>query len=372
MIPVNTPVIGEKEIEYVMECLQTGWISSEGKFVKEFEEKFSEYCSMRYGIAVNSGTAALETAVWSLGLEEGSEIILPAFTIISCATAIVRNKCVPVLVDVDPVTWCMDVGQVEARITPKTGAVMPVHMYGHPVDMDPLMELAEHHGLRVIEDAAQVHGSEYKGKKCGGFGDVSCFSFYANKLITTGEGGMVLTNSSSIAEKARAYRNLSHSPERRFLHHELGMNFRLTNVQAALGVAQLERIEDIVDKKRRMGKLYTELLGEVPGLQLPSEASWAKQVYWMYSIVLNEEVSIDAEQFCERLGKLGVGTRPFFLSMHEQPALRSEGLFQGENYPVSERISRRGFYLPSGLTLSESEIKEVCKAVSEIIKESVY
>jgi len=303
-------------------------------------------------------------------LQPGDEVIMPTFTIISCAQAVTYNGGVPVLVDADPHTWCMDVSQVEARITSRTRAIMPVHIYGHPVDMDPLLDLAERYNLAIIEDAAEVHGAEYKGRKCGGLGDLSCFSFYANKIITTGEGGMVLTNREDYAERLRSLRNLCFRKERRFYHTELGHNFRLTNVQAAIGLGQLERIEESVQRKRWMGAAYTERLRDVPGLQLPVEEPWARNVYWMYGVVLDESTGLDAETFARRLAARGVMTRPFFLGMHEQPVFRQMGLFLDEHYPVAERIARQGLYLPSGMTLTEAQIDRVCAAVRQALQET--
>jgi perosamine synthetase len=374
MIPVNEPLLGGREMEYVGECLRTGWISSAGRFIEEFERQWAAYCGMKYGVAVSNGTCALQIAVRCLDLKAGDEIIMPTFTIISCALAIVEAGCVPVLVDCDPRTWCMDVSQIEAKITSRTRAIMPVHIYGHPVDMDPLIALAARHNLVIIEDAAEVHGAEClcgrdgpdpTWKRCGGIGHISAFSFYANKLITTGEGGMVLTNDPGYAERARSLRNLCFRSDRRFYHTELGHNFRLTNVQAAIGLAQLERIDQIVEKKRWMGKAYTERLKGVSGLTLPVEEAWARQVYWMYGVVLDESTGLDAVAFAQRLRSRGVETRPFFLGMHEQPVLGDMGFFGGECYPVAERIARQGCYLPSGLTLTEEQVVGVCKAVEE-------
>jgi perosamine synthetase len=366
IIPVNEPLIGELEKKYVMECLETGWISSEGRFISEFEERWANYCSMAYGIAVSNGTVALEIAVTCLDLKPGDEIILPTFTIISCAQAVTRNGLTPVLVDSDPRTWCMDVKQVEAKITPLTRAIMPVHIYGHPVDMDPLLDLAAKHNLILIEDAAEAHGAEYKGRKCGGLGDLNCFSFYANKIITTGEGGMVLTNDEKHAKQMRSLRNLCFKKERRFYHTELGNNFRLTNMQAAIGLAQLERIEESIAKKRWLGAAYTERLNNISALQLPVEEPWATNVYWMYGVVLDTSTGMDAAEFARQLAIEGVMTRPFFLGMHEQPVFHAMGLFQNESYPVAEHISRQGLYFPSGMTINEAQIEQVCNAVRKI------
>jgi perosamine synthetase len=261
----------------------------------------------------------------------------------------------------------MDVSQVEAKISRRTKAIMPVHIYGHPCDMEPIWELARKHGLVVIEDAAEAHGAEYKGRKCGGLGDISCFSFYANKIITTGEGGMVLTNNETFAEKARSLRNLCFRQDRRFYHTELGHNFRLTNIQAAIGLAQLERIDELVQKKRWIGQTYNERLKTVPGLILPVEEPWAKNVYWMYGVVLEEKIGMDAAEFASRLREHDIDTRPFFLGMHEQPVFYNRNLFVSERYPVAERIARQGLYLPSGIAMTGSQLDQVCEAVRRIL-----
>jgi perosamine synthetase len=376
MIPVNEPLIGEKEIEYVLDCLRTGWISSSGKYLENFEQAWADYCGMRYGIAVSNGTTALQVAAACIGMQSGDEVILPAFTIISCAQAITYNGGIPVLVDSEPRTWCMDVDQLAAKITSHTRAIMPVHIYGHPVDMDAVTTLAKQHGLLVIEDAAEAHGAEYLSgrgttkpvwRRCGGLGDISIFSFYANKLVTTGEGGMVLTNDLSIAEKARSLRNLCFKRERRFYHTELGYNFRLTNLQAAIGLAQIERMPETIAKKRWIGESYTQRLQHIPHIQLPVEEPWARQVYWMYGLVLDESTGMDAAEFARRLLAKDIETRPFFLGMHEQPVYMEHGMFKGEEYPITERIARQGLYLPSGLTLTEAQIDKVCRAVEEIL-----
>ena len=376
-IPVNEPLLGERELEFVSDCVSTGWISSAGSYIEEFEERWAAFCGRKHGIAVSNGTTALQAAVVSLGLEPGSEIIIPSFTIISCALAALYAGATPVLVDADPRTWCMDVERLSSLIGPRTRAIMAVHIYGHPVDMDPLEELAREHGLAVVEDAAEVHGAEYltgrekpdaRWKRCGSFGDLSAFSFYANKLVTTGEGGMVLTDDAGLAEKVRGLRNLCFRTDRRFLHTELGYNFRLTNLQAAVGVAQVERIDEIIARKRWMGQAYTERLQGIPGLQLPVEESWAKQVYWMYGVVVDQSTGMDAGELARRLDERGVQTRPFFLGMHEQPVLRDRVRLAPDGYPVSERLARQGVYLPSGVALSEEQLGRVCEAVRAVLR----
>lgn len=373
MIPVNEPLLGERELELVTDCVRSGWISSAGRYLDEFEQGWANYCGRRHGIAVSNGTTALVAAVAALDLKPGDEVIMPSFTIISCALAVVYAGGTPVLVDSDPDTWCPDAEAMVERIGLRTRAIMPVHIYGHPVDMDPVLAAAERDGLRIIEDAAEVHGAEYYSarsgawRRCGSLGDLSTFSFYANKLLTTGEGGMVVTDDDELAEFVRRYRNLCFVPPRRFVHHELGNNYRMTNLQAALGVAQLERMDEIVARKRWMGQAYGERLRDIEAIQLPVEREWARQVYWMYGLVLRDDVPFDAFELADRLAAAGVQTRPFFVGMHEQPALHARGLFAGESYPVAERLARRGLYLPSGLTLTEEQVDGVSVALHRVL-----
>ena len=366
-IPVNEPLIGERETTYVLDCMRSGWISSEGPYVARFEEAWARYCGVSHGVAMTSGTAALFAACDALRLRPGDEVIMPTFTIIGCAQAVIAAGATPVLVDSDPRTWCMDVAEVAARVTPRTRAIMAVHIYGHPVDMDPLRDLARRHGLAIIEDAAEAHGATYRGARTGSLGDIACFSFYANKILTTGEGGMVLTDDALLAERARSYRNMAFRPERRFYHTETGFNYRMTALQAAVGLAQVEDIEPRVRRKRQIGARYNELLAGVPMIATPAEQPWATNVYWMYGIVLDETSGYDAAEFAQRLSRRGVTTRPFFLGMHEQPVLRERGLFAGEHYPVAERIAKYGLYLPSGLTLTDEQQQHVADAVREEI-----
>ena len=367
-IPVNQPLLDGNERKYLIECLDSGWISSEGPFVERFEREFAARVGRKHGIAVTNGTAALDAAVAALGIREGDEVIMPAFTIISCASAVVRAGGKPILVDSDARTWNMDVRQVEEKITPRTRAIMVVHIYGLPTDMAPLLAIAERHGLRIIEDAAEMHGQTYGGRPCGSFGDASVFSFYPNKHVTTGEGGMIVTDDAAIAERCRALRNLCFQPARRFVHEELGWNLRMTNLQAALGVAQLERLDEFVQRKRHMGRRYAELLGDVRGLQLsPARAPYAESVYWVYGVVLDDAAGCDAAAMMQRLGARGIGTRPFFWPMHEQPVFRRRGWYAGEHYPVAERLARRGFYLPSGLALTDEQIGRAAAALRDAL-----
>jgi perosamine synthetase len=369
MIPVNEPLFDGNERKYLNQCIDEAWISSEGPFVTRFEHEFSAYLGVKHGIAVCNGTAALETAVTAAGIGQGDEVIMPTFTIISCAIGIIRFGAKPVLVDSEPETWNMDVAQIESRITKKTRAIMPVHIYGHPVDMEPVMTLAEKHHLKVIEDAAEVHGAEYRGQKAGGIGDVGCFSFYANKIVSSGEGGMVVTDDEEIAARAASYRNLCFLPERRFYHTELGYNFRMTNLQAAVALAQLENIDKHIELKRRNAAAYTERLKDITCLKLPVEKDRVKNVYWMYGIELRDKARMDNQELARKLKEKGVDTRPFFIGMHEQPVFHKMGLFKNERYPVAEKLARRGLYLPSGLALRREQIETVSQALHDILGE---
>jgi perosamine synthetase len=367
-IPVNEPLLDGNEKKYLLECIETGWISSEGPFIKKFEEKFAARVGRKHGIAVTNGTAAIDAAVDALGIGPGDEVIMPAFTIISCITQIVRCGAVPVLVDSDSKTWNMDVNQIETKISSRTKAIMVVHIYGLPVDMDPVLDVAKRYGLKVIEDAAEMHGQTYKGQPCGSFGDISTFSFYPNKHITTGEGGMIVTNDDNLAETCRSLRNLCFQPEKRFVHERLGWNLRMTNMQAALGLAQLERLDNFVSRKRAMGLRYTELLKGVQGLELPlNKTEYAENIYWVYGLLLNDSSGLNAEQAMKRLEEKGIGTRPFFYPMHQQPVLRRMGFFEDEHYPVAERLYHQGFYIPSGMALSDDQINFCADGLREVL-----
>ncbi|MCP9926735.1 DegT/DnrJ/EryC1/StrS aminotransferase family protein [Cyanobium sp. CH-040] len=365
-IPVNEPVIGEREKALVMECLNTGWISSEGPFISQFEEAFSRRVGRKHGVACANGTAALDLAVAALGLGPGDEVILPTFTIISCAAAIVRAGATPVVVDADPNTWNMVPEQVAAAISPRTAAIMVVHIYGLPVDMDPILELAARQGLAVIEDAAELIGGTYKDKPCGSFGTISTFSFYPNKHITTGEGGMIATNDASLSERCKSLRNLCFQPKQRFLHHELGWNYRMTNLQAALGLGQLERLDHTVMKKREIGLLYKHLFAANQHIHSQVDSTdFALNIYWVFGLLLKQE-NLFACDLIDELAKAGIGTRPFFYPLHLQPVFRAKKFFQSAHCPVAERLSRQGFYIPSGLALTADKQKIVAAKVASI------
>ena len=367
-IPVNTPLLDGNEKKYINECIDTGWISSEGAFIKQFEEQLSEKVDRKYGIAVANGTAAIDISIEALGIKKDDEVIMPTFTIISCITQLIRNGAKPVFIDSDPLTWNMDVKQIEAKINEKTKAILVVHIYGLPTDMQPVLELAKKYNLKIIEDAAEMHGQTYNGKPCGSFGDISTFSFYPNKHITTGEGGMIVTNDEKLAEKCRSYRNLCFQPQKRFVHEELGWNYRMTNLQAALGVAQLENLEKHINRKREIGNLYNQLLKDVQNIQLPlQKTEYAENIYWVYGLVLDKKLNINSERMMKKLAEEKIGTRPFFYPMHLQPVFNKQGLFVKEKYPIAENLAEYGFYLPSGLGITNEEIEYVAEKFVEVI-----
>lgn len=367
-IPVNEPLLNGNEKKYLCECIDTGWISSEGPFVKEFEKKMSKTVNRTYGIAVSNGTAALEVAVQALGIGKGDEVIMPSFTIISCAMAVTKAGAVPVLVDSDIYTWNMNVNDIEAKITLRTKAIMIVHLYGLPVEVDRILALAKKYNLKVIEDAAEMHGQTYRGRPCGSFGDISTFSFYPNKHITTGEGGMVVTNDEKLAERCRMLRNLCFRRDIRYVHDEISDNYRFTNLQAAVGLAQLERLDEFVKRKREMGKYYTDRLQGTEGLMLPLEKTDdSDNIYWVYGLVLDRNIQADGQRIQKLLAEEGIGSRTFFWCMHEQPVFRKMGLFQKESYPNAEYLARKGFYIPSGLALTREQMDRVVFALKKVM-----
>ncbi|MFH1442329.1 MAG: DegT/DnrJ/EryC1/StrS family aminotransferase [Candidatus Omnitrophota bacterium] len=370
MIRINEFSLAGNEAKYLKECVETGWISSEGPFVRKFEEKFASFVGVKYGIAVCNGTAALETALFALGIKSADEVIMPSFTIISCAAACLRLGAKPVLVDIDSETCTMDVDQIESRITPKTKVIMPVDIYGHPVNMDKVLDLAKKYNLKVLTDFAESQGAQYQSKKkgnkwlrCGSMGDISATSFYANKIITTGEGGMVVTNNEEYNRRARVYRNLCFGNEERFNHLELGYNFRMTNMQAAIGTARLEQINEFIKIKRKMAEYYKNCLSEIKQIRFLTEKPYARSVYWVYAIQLTPGSGLCAKELMERLRKRGIETRPFFKGIHSQPALIKTGLFKGEKYPRTDHAYKYGLYLPSGLALTKKQINKIIKTL---------
>lgn len=369
MIPVNTPLLNGNEKRYLNECIDSGWISCDGPFVDRFEREFAAFNGRHYGIAVANGSAALDVAVAALSIQPGDEVIMPTFTIISCAQAVVRSGGIPILVDSDPLDWNMTVEAIEEKITQRTKAIMAVHMYGLPSDMEKICALAEKYHLKVIEDAAQAIGQTCNGKRCGSFGQASVFSFYPNKHITTGEGGMVLTDDEQLAERCRSFRNLCFQKKQRFVHEELGWNYRMTNLQAAVGCAQLEQLNDHLDRKRAIGGLYQRILTDLPVQRPLPETRLAKNLYWAYGLVLGKEYPGNAAQVMARLADHGIGSRPFFWPIHQQPVFKKMGLFDQLHLPVAENLAQRGFYLPSGLALTDHEIEQTGEVLRKILTE---
>jgi len=362
-IPVFEPVIEQDEIEAVVAALKRGEISGNfGKALNEFEERFAEYCGCKYGVAVANGTVALHLAVDAAGIKPGDEVLVSACTNIATALCVAHKNAIPVPVDSENTTWNLNLDLIESLITPRTRAIIPVHLYGHPVDMDRLMQIAKRHNLIVIEDGAEAHGATVRGRKVGSFGDLACFSFYANKIITTGEGGMVTTNDEKLAERLRLLRNLAFTTPR-FRHEALGYNFRMTGYQAAMGVAQLNKIESVIAEKRRVAHTYNRYLNDIPGLQLPSELDWACNVYWMYAITVRPEFGRTRDQLAAKLAEAGIETRTFFCPMNQQPCLQEIPGFRADPLPVADELWMTGLYLPSTHTLAEETIRMIAGVI---------
>lgn len=360
MIPVAEPNLDGNELKYVEGCIKTGWISSAGDYVTKFEKGFGKYCNVQHGIAVANGTVALHLALEALRIKKGDEVIIPALTFIATANAVKYTGAKPIFIDSEQRTWNIDPEKIEEKITPRTKAIMPVHLYGHPCDMDRIKEIAEKHNLAIVEDAAEAHGAEYKGKKIGSLSTISCFSFYGNKILTTGEGGMCLTNDEELAEKMKQLKDHGMSKEKRYFHPQMGYNYRLTNIQAAIGLAQLERIEQTIEIKRRNAKLYNLLLKDVEGITLPVEESWAKNVYWMYSILVEKDYKLKRDELMIKLKNKGIDTRPFFSPVHKMPYL-DEGL----KLPVAEELGEKGINLPSSINLTKEQIETITSVLEK-------
>lgn len=360
-IPVNEPLLDGNELKYVSDCIISGWISSEGPFVNRFENEFANYIGKKYAVAVSNGTAAIDISIEALNLKPGDEVILPAFTIISCVNQILRVGAKPIFIDADLETWNIVVEQISNKISNKTKAIMVVHIYGLPVDLDPIISICKKNNITLIEDTAEVIGQTYKSKMCGSFGDISTFSFYPNKHITTGEGGMILTDNEEVYFKLKKLKNLyfSENPDERFIHKELGWNCRMTNIQAAIGVAQLECIDAKLHKKRQIGEWYNDRLKNVHGIQLPlAKTDYAENIYWVYGILVDKNYG-EAKEVRKSLELKGIGTRPFFYPLNRQPIVNRYG-FSDENCENAFRMYKQGLYLPSGLNLSVHQVDQVC------------
>jgi perosamine synthetase len=363
MIPVFSPLIEADEITNVVDALKRGEVSGNfGIYLDRFESEFAAYCGCKHGIATTSGTTALQLAVDAAGIRAGDEVLVSSSTNIATALGVLRNGAIPVPVDSENATWNLNLELIGALVTPRTKAIIPVHLFGHPVDMDDLMERAKRHNLIVIEDCAESHGATVRGRMTGSFGHMSCFSFYANKVITTGEGGMVVTDDDVLAERLRLLRNLGFTKPR-FRHEVAGYNFRMTGFQAAIGLAQLHKIESVIERKRSIARAYTERLGRVRGLQLPVELNWARNVYWMYALRVLPEFGMTRDALAEKLQAAGIETRTFFCPMNQQPCLQELPGFRADPCPVADQIWQDGLYLPSGTTLTEDQISTVCHAI---------
>ncbi len=371
MIPVYEPEIGGKELANVTNCLRRGMISgTAGEYIGEFEARFSSYCGQKYGVATSSGTAALHLAVASLGIGAGDEVLVSSFTNMATFFAVLYQDATPVPVDIEPDTWNIKPSLIEEKITARTRAILVVHIYGHPVDMEPVLQIAKKYGVSVIEDAAEAHGALYKGQKVGSLGDIGCFSFYANKIITTGEGGMLTTNNAAVADKARSLRSLAFGLKNKFMHEDTGFNYRMTNLEAAIGCAQLEKIDEIIERKRKIAHYYSENLKDIPGLQLPAEKTYARNVYWMYHVVLHGEFGYPREMVMSKLGEYGIETREAFIPYNRQQIFIRRGWVNGGECPVANYISENGFYIPSGPLLKEAELEYVVGKIRSIRKEA--
>jgi perosamine synthetase len=357
MIPVSEPLLGEEELDNIVDALKSGWISSKGRFISEFEHGFAQYCGVKHGTATSNGTVALHLALSALGIGPGDEVIVPTLTFVATANAVRYTGARPVFVDSHPDYWCIDPAKVEEAVTANTKAIVPVHLYGHPCDMDAIMETAKRRRLLVIEDAAEAHGAQYKGKKVGSFGDVACFSFFGNKILTTGEGGMCLTDNAELAQKMRILKDHGMNPDKRYWHDVVGFNYRMTNMQAAVGVAQLEKVDRLVEKKRQIADWYAEELKplEQRGLvKPPPEMPWATAVYWMYSVLIEAGFGVQRDTLIQELAKGGIETRPLFYPIHTMPPYE-----KSETFPVAEALSGKGISLPSGMRLTRENVETI-------------
>lgn len=364
-IPISEPSITQKEIDYVTDAVKSGWVSSLGHYINKFEKKFAEYIGVKYALTTSNGTTALHLVLVCLNIKEGDEVIVPDLTFIATANAVAYTGAKPIFVDVDTETWCISPLSIKKAITSKTRAIIPVHLYGHPADMDEINEIAKQHNLYVVEDAAEAHGAEYKGKKVGSLGACGVFSFYGNKIITTGEGGMITTNDEKLYKRAKFLKDHAMSSEKRYWHPEIGYNYRMTNIQAALGMAQLERIDELIAKKRKIFKWYKGALEGLDGVRLNPEKEWAKNVFWMICIILERDYKISRDELMIRLKEKGIDTRPFFYPMSEMPMYRDRGNYSN---PIAKNLSKKGMNLPSGVTLEINDVKRICTTIKTILK----
>lgn len=367
-IPVCEPTLLGNELKYVTDAVQTGWISSAGKYVTEFEQKFAAYCGCKYGVAVCNGTVALHLALVALGIGKGDEVIIPNFTMIATAFAVCYTGATPVFVDADPDTWNIDTTKIEEKITPRTKAIIPVHLFGLMCDMDAINAIAKKHNLKVLEDAAEAHGAEYKGRRAGSCSDLAAFSFFANKNITTGEGGMVVTNDEELYNKLRYHKNMCFPLDgpRNYLHNDIGFNYRMSNVVAAIGLAQVEKADDYRQLRINNNRLYRELLADVPGIRFQKNNDDYLNVAWMNAILVDENIyGHSKEELREYLKSHNVDTRLLFEGMHHQPSLKKNGCDCSGLYPTTEKLTFQGIYLPSANSLDCETIINICELIKK-------
>src|ERR1700722_11975796 len=362
-IPISKPYIGARERELVLDALDSGWVSSIGKYIDEFEENFARYCGTEYAIAVSNGTTGLHLALAALGLNPGDEVIIPDLTFVATANAVAYTGATPVLAAIDADTLCMDPASVKSLISARTKAIIPVHLYGHPADMDALTEIGDTHGVAIIEDAAEAHGAEYKGRRVGGLGKCGVFSFYGNKLITTGEGGMLTTNDREFYQRARRLRDHAMSPQRRYFHEERGFNYRITNLQAALGVAQLERIDEFLDRRAEIMSWYAREIATTEPVRLNRVKNWAKSAFWMICLEVDWFDEARRDAFMQALKARGIDSRPYFCTMSSMP------MYKQTSKPVSARKAQIGLNLPSYFELTKGEVQRIGSDVNELLNE---
>src|SRR5260370_12394380 len=360
-IPISQPSIGARERELVLDAVDSGWVSSIGKYIDEFETVFGRYCVTEFALTVSTGTTGLKRALVALGLGRGAEVIMPDLTFVATANAVASTGATPVLADVDSDTLCIDPASVEALITERTKVIMPVHLYGHPADMDALTAIAKAHNVTVIEDAAEAHGAEYKGRRVGGLSQCGVFSFYGNKVVTTGEGGMLSTNAPAFYQRAKRLRDHAMSKERRYFHDERGFNYRMTNLQAALGVAQMERIDDFLKRRAEIMAWYNSAIPFCKGVRLNRVQNWANSAFWMVCLEVDEFDEARRNAFMGGLKQRGIDSRPYFCTMSSMPMYKQRPL------PVAARKAQTGLNLPSFFDLTQKDVERIGGVVNELL-----
>ena len=367
-IPIAKPNLKGNELKYLTECITSGWISSSGKFIELFEKKFADFCGVKHSVSCSNGTVALHLALLALGIGKGDEVIVPNLTFAATANVVIYTGAKPVLVDVQEDTWCIDSEEIKKKITKRTKAIIPVHLYGMPCDMDSIMKIAKENNLVVIEDCAEAHGATCNGKNVGSFGDMGCFSFYANKIITTGEGGMITTNNRRLYDLSKSLKSLAFGRKQRFMHKNIGFGYRMTNLQAAFGCAQLKKIDNFITLKRKIAKFYKNALYNVSGLQLPVEKDYARNVYWMYHILVHKAFGLSRNELMKKLAKYRIETRESFIPYNMQSIFIKKGWTKASECPVANYVGKTGLYLPTGTSLTQKNLHYIVKTIKEIQK----